>query len=266
MGISGVRPIPAFEAPVRLALDAAWAAVRAATESRDTRSQGKMAKLATSLSNLAVAEVEQVLGPLDPDRAVVFFGDDGGVVLSASGKPPIPFPWPAQELAAKDYVARGLVQQDLVDVVQQAAAANMPLLDVFESPAAIAAQLKLPLSDKSAKELQMLAPSRLDQIKDPLDREITAFFQKVVADGRYIGSWQKRPYEVVKQLKLTISDEALERLASGGAPTVFLNQAPSLHPVIIVAAAIVVIIGITVVLTRDSIQVPVNDRSGKSKV
>jgi hypothetical protein len=261
---NGVRPIPPFDPAIRLSLKSASSMVNASTEARDERVRGKIAKLATSLCNLAVTQVEQVVGPLDANRSLIFQDDDGGFTCGSTGKPPIPLPWPPRPMPSlPDLIAAGLIETDLIDFVRQARDNQVELTNVFEKPEETAKKLGLTLSKKSVKDLQFLAPSKLAAVKDKTDREIIGFFHKVAKDGRFLDSWYSRPYEVSLALKFKLSDTALERLVAGGAAAAFVDRGGSVAagPVALVGIAILGIIAVTIAVTSKSVDEMIRDRS-----
>lgn len=269
---NGVRPIPPFDPGLRQLLRSAAAAVNAAAAAKGESRRGKMAKLSTSLCNLAVEQVEEVVGPLDGERAIVYQDDDGGFTCGSTGKPPIPIPWPPQSLPTiSDLIASGAIEKDLVEFVQRAQASNIAMTEMFENPAEISRKLGISLSEKTAKDIQYLAPSRLNQIADPTEREIVGFYHKVIADGRFVETWFSRPYQVAQDLKFKLSDAALERIAAGGA-VAGLGSLGGFGPradmglgIVVVTAADIIIIGITIAVSnRRAIGQNVKDRSRKA--
>jgi hypothetical protein len=264
----GVRPIPPFDPSVRLALRSASAMVNAAANCKDESAARKMARQATSLSNLAVEVVEKVLGPLAADRAIVYQDDDGGFSCGSTGKPPIPIPWPPSPLpSVTDLLAAGVIETDLVDFLRQARERKLNFIDLFEKPQAVAKKLGITLSEKSANDLHVLAPSKLTAIKDPTDREIIGFFQKVAKDGRYLDTWYREPYEVSQALELSISERALERLVSGGGMAV-RRRADDIGPYIaagIAWAVVCIVIGTVLTPKYRAIDEIVKDHSGIEK-
>ncbi len=214
----GVRPIPPFDPAILLNLKATSAMVKAASAAHGDDVRSKISKAATGLCNLALEQVEEVVGPLEGNNSLIFQDDDGGFYCGSTGRPPVPLPWPPPTIpSVQDYLSAGVVEPDLVTLFRTARAKEIPLAGVFEKPAQVAKELGLTLSDKSVKDLQGLAPSKLTAIKDPVEREIVGFFQKVAEDGRYLESWFSRPYEVSKELKVKLSEAAAERLLTGGA-------------------------------------------------
>lgn len=221
---SGVRPIPPFSPDIMGTLKSAAAIVNAIETTSNKKTAGKMAKLAISLCNLAVEQMESVVGPLDPERSIVFQDEDGGFTCGSTGKPPIPLPWPPLTApSVRDLIRTGVVEADLIELVGRAQEKKISLDDIFENPQEVAKKLGLKISDQSVRDLQFLAPSQLKKIEDPIDREIVSFFHKVIDDGRFIATWHTRPYEVARMLKVALSEAALARVASRGSALAFAN-------------------------------------------
>jgi hypothetical protein len=268
---NGIRRIPPMDPGVMLSAKAAAAMVTAVVKAKSEPTRRSMAKLATSLCNLAVEQVEEVVGPLDADRSLVYLDDDGGFYCGTNGKPPIPLPGPSQSLPlVSDILAAGMVEKDLVELLQQARASKVAVADIFEKPVEVAEKLGLTLSAKSARDLELLAPSNVSSIKDATDREIIGFFHKVAADGRYLETWFNRPYEVSQALKFKLSDSAIERVLNGGASAVFQNSADDGGTAIavgVVWAGVCIVVGI---VFGDTVSRPieeiVQDRSARAKI
>jgi hypothetical protein len=266
---SGARAIRPFEKAIRLNLRAASAMVNAVSAARDDSISKKLSKLAASVAGLAVQQVEDIVGPLDADRAVIFQEDDGGFTCGSTGKPPVPLPWPPREIpTVPDVLAAGVIEPDLVDLLRRARENQIKLTEVFEKPVNIAKRLGVTLSNKSATDLRAMAPSELRNVKDRTDREIIGFFHKVVEDGRYLETWFNRPYEVARTLKVTVSEAALERLLSGGAAAAFAQQSgqvPTEIKVGIVWVVVCIAVGIAFGNKSRAIDDIINDRSGIDK-
>ena len=212
----GIRPIPPFDPAILLNLRAANAMVKAIAAARGDDVRTKISKSATGLCNLAVEQIEEAVGSLDGEHSLIFQDDDGGFYCGSTGKPPIPIPWPPQNLpSVHAYVSAGVVEADLVALVRTARAKNVPLTKVFEAPEAVAKEFGLTLSTKSANDLRGLSHGKLAAIKNPVEKEVVGFFQKVVEDGRYLDVWFTRPYEVSKDLKYKLSEAAAELILTG---------------------------------------------------
>jgi hypothetical protein len=214
----GIHPIPPFDPGILLNLRAANDMLRASLAVRQDKMRTKVSKSASSLCNLAIEQIEEVLGPLEGNPALIYQDDDGGFSCGSTGKPPIPFPWPVLSIpSVHTYVSAGIVEADLVAVVRAAHAKKIPLTRVFASPEEVAKDLGLTLSAKSAADLRGLAPDKLKAIKNPIEREVVGFFQKVVEDGRFVENWFSRPYEVSKSLEYKLSEAASELILTGSA-------------------------------------------------
>src|SRR5690349_11385938 len=131
MTSTGVRPIPLFAANIMSTLESCAAMMKAITETTDQRVRSKMARTTITLSNLAVSQLEQVVGPLDADNSVIYLSDDGGFSCGSSGKPPIQIVWPPKPLpSVPDLIASGAIESDLVDLIHKVRASNIPMIEV----------------------------------------------------------------------------------------------------------------------------------------
>ena len=221
---NGVRPIPPFDPEILYLIRSAASMVNASALARDESIKREAAVQAIELCNLAVGHVEQVVGPLDANQALVYQDPGGGFTCGSTGKPPVHIPWPPRSIpTVGELIAYGVIDRDLVELIDLAHAAKIPLVDVLENPEEIARQLKLKVTDRTVNELKVLAPSHVATIRDPTEREIIHFFYKVAADGRYLDTWIKRPYEVSQRLNVSLSEAALSQLAMGGAPGIFAS-------------------------------------------
>lgn len=269
---NGVRPIPPFSPDVLLTLRAAAAMVNSLAATGERALKTKKAKLAASLANLAVEQVEAVVGPLEGEQALVYQDDDGGFYCGSTGKPPIPIPWPPSVVPSlPELMAAGLIERDVVELLQTAKTRNVPYTRVFEDPAGVAKSLKVDVSAKTASDLQLLAPSNVAKLKDPTDREILGFFHKVADDGRFLQDWLVKPAEVSNELKVELSEAALERIVTGGALAAFGGRlGPNAFADIGVCVAVVtgadVVIIAVVALSQREVNDIVIDRSGIAKI
>jgi hypothetical protein len=263
----GVRTIPPFDPAILRSLKSAAHMVQALTEARTDGIRGKLAKQATTLCNLAVEQIEQVLGPLNADRSVIFQDDSGGFTCGSTGKPPIALPWPPKEMpSVQDLITAGTIQADLVELVQKAQASKVAITDVFEKPMDVAKKLGVSLSEKSAKDLNVLAPSKLADIKDETDKEIVRFLHAAIKDGRYLQTWFGRPYEVSQSLKFGLSDNALERLVTRGAAGPYGGGPSGIVPIVIIVEIIVEVIFVAIeAFSIQSADLIVKDRSDLQK-
>ncbi|MBC8166481.1 MAG: hypothetical protein H7Y20_11495 [Bryobacteraceae bacterium] len=215
IGPNGVRPIPPFDPAILLQLRGISAIAQAAYR-MGADAPGDLQPLVNKLTNIAIEQVEAQIGPLDSDHSIVYQDADGGFTCGSTGKPPIPFPWPPVNLpSVRELIAGGVIDAELVDFVEQAVAKGSSPGELLENPAKIAATLGAKLSERTAKQLQLLAPSRIEKIRNPVDREVVGFFHKVVEDGRFVGSWTTRPFEVARNLDYRLSDSAMDLITSG---------------------------------------------------
>lgn len=269
----GVRPIPPFDPGILRILKSASSMVNSlTTTSREGALKTKMAKLSASLANLAVEVVEEVVGELEGDQALIYQDDDGGFYCGSTGKPPIPIPWPPSVIPSlPELMAAGLIERDVVDLMQGAKGKKIPYTKVFEDPQDVAKRVGVRISEKTAGDLRLLAPSNVSKLKDPVDREVLSFFHKVSDDGRYLSEWLNRPVEVAHNLKFELSEAALERLVTGGAASAFGGRlGPNAFAdigvcVAVVTGADVVIIAVVALSSRE-IEDIVIDRSGIAKI
>jgi hypothetical protein len=268
----GVRPLPPFDPSIRLVLRSASAIVNSLSSTAEGELKTKKAKIAASLSNLAVEEVENVVGQLQGDQAIVYQDDDGGFYCGSTGKPPIPIPWPPTNTPSlPDLMAAGMVESDMIELLQGAKAKKIAYTEVFENPSEIAKKVGVTISEKTANDLRMLAPSALNKVTDPSDKEVLQFFYTVVNDGRYLRDWLSKPSEVSQKLNVKLSEAALERIVTGGAMSVFGGRlGPNAFAdigvcVAVVTGADVVIIAVVALSSREIGDI-VRDRSGIAKI
>jgi hypothetical protein len=162
---TGVRPIPPFDPSIRQTLKSASALVNSLAKSpKEGALKTKKAKLAASLANLAVEVVEEVVGELHGDQALIYQDDDGGFYCGSTGKPPIPIPWPPSVVPSlAELMADGLIERDLVELMQGAKAKKISYTQVFENPQEVAERVGVQVSDKTASDLRLLAPSSVFQ-------------------------------------------------------------------------------------------------------
>lgn len=269
---SGVKPIPPFGPDVLMTLKATAALVTAVSAAGASKAQRKLSRHATSLAAAAIEQVEDVVGPLSGENALVFQDDDGGFVCGSTGKPPRPLPWPPNKLPPiSEIVSQGVVQADLVTFLRTVRGSKIKLNDALENPVAAAKKLAVPLSDKSVADLQLLSPSRTSAIKDPTEREIITFFHKVAADGSHLETWFSRPYEVAQDLGVKLSDAALDRLVTNGAASAFGGIHSELSGGTAIAigigwAVVCIVIGIVFAEEARPIDLIVQDTSGRAKI
>ncbi len=241
IGPNGVRPIPPFDPVMRLQLRGLSALLNGIGRMSGNPAR-EMGKLLNQVSNLLVIEFEEIVGPLEGENSLVYQDEDGGFTCGSTGKPPLPFRWPPQEMpSVNDLIAAGVFEHQFIDYIRVAGEQKIAVRDVLEEPAAIATQLGMELSERTIQDLQRLAPSQLDKIEDPVDREVVQFFQKVVEDGRFLSTWATRPYEVAQHLKAGISASAIERILTCGA-SALTGSGERTSPVLVAVAIAVVIV------------------------
>jgi hypothetical protein len=218
----GIRPVPAFDSGLRQTLKAVSILLKAIALTSDKAFGRRLSKQAVGLCNLAVGQVEEILGPLNPDRAIVYQCDDGGFACGSLGKPPLAFAWPPKgRPSVTDLISTGAVGADFVELLQRANDGKIDLLEVFESPKDVARKLGVVLSEKSARDLNVLAPSRIDEVVDTVDREICGLLHAVARHGGFWETWLDRPYEAARALGVQLTEEAIERILNHGAPRTY---------------------------------------------
>jgi len=217
IGTKGVRPIPPFDPNIRLQLRGLSALLNG-SDPVPQKSAREMATLMNKLSNLIFSKVEDIIGPLEGDNSLIYQDDDGGFYCGSSGKAPVPFKWPPRIYPdVNELIAAGVLEKELIDFINEAANQKMDILKVLEEPAKVATKLGINLSEKTVKDLQRVAPSQLNTISNPIDREVIHFFHSVAKDGRFLSTWATQPYHVADQLNLKISDEAVEQILTARA-------------------------------------------------
>ncbi len=234
---------------------------------RDQTSARKLSKQAVGLCNLAVEQVEEVLGPLNPDRAIVYQSDNGGFACGALGKPPLAFAWPPNARpSVADLISTGAVGADFVELLRRATDAKIDLLEVFERPKDIAGTLGVVLSEKCAADLRVLAASRLHEIADEVDREICSLLHAVARHGGLWETWLDRPYGVAKALGIELSPEAVERISNRGA-TLTYGPTGAIPLWVVVPIAVVGVVVVAYAHYAEHKAAPiVMDRSGREKI
>jgi hypothetical protein len=266
---NGAYPAQLSEPEVLNALKATAKLVVALSASSSKSSRTKLSKMSIGAANLSVEMVENLFGPLNPERAIVFLDDDGGFICGSTGKPPIHVPWPPRPFKEPgDLIKAGIIESDVLELIRKSKAEGNDLTKVFENPAAAAKALGLPLSAKSASDLSQLAPSKVSKVKDPVDREMMKLFLAVLKDGRYTQTWFERPYEVSRALNVKISDTAIDRIASIAATANFGNIADEGTSAIcagVIWAGVCIAVGTLFVGQMNPIDTLIKDRSGTAK-
>ena len=236
----GVRPIPPFHPFVRAQIKAVLQLVGAIQDQRSgTSSYDELNALTNRLSNLAIQQVEAIIGTLDAEASlIVTNGEEDGFVCGTTGRMPVLLPAHPKELPALSSTLEHVVtDRSLLMLVEKAAEQGRVGDDLFERPAEIARELGVELSERGARGLQLLAPSRVRELEDPPAREIVTFFQRVLADGRYIDTWAIQPAAVSEALDVQLSDDAVERIIVVGASLPRQISSP-FTPIVIVGVVI----------------------------
>lgn len=262
IGSKGVRPIPPFDPSIRLQLRGLSSLLQGISQ-MSSKSAREMSTLTNRVSNLVIGQVEQIVGPLDGENAIIYQDEDGGFTCGNTGKPPIPFPWPPRTIPSiNDLITSGIVERELIDFINAASAQKLKWNAILENPASAAGRLNLQLSERTSQDLQRLAPSQLEKIADPVDREVVKFFHAVIEDGHHLATWATRPHEVSEKLKFKLSDKAFDRLLAGGSNMV-LDPGSKMNPL---GAAVVVAVVIMLVPTEAGrTKLSVKDLSGIRK-
>lgn len=237
--------------------------------SGDKTTRSRLAKLAVGSSNISVELVEGLYGTMSTDRAIIFQDPDGGFTCGSTGKPPLPVPWPPNPFSdPSDLIKAGVLDADVLNLIRESKAAGKDLTRVFEEPTAAARELGLSLSSKSAEDLHQLAPSNISKVKDRVDKEMLTLFHEVIKDGRYTETWFTGPNEVAQELKVKISDVAIERILTVATQARFGGG--SIVSVSAIAAGVIwagvcIAVGTLFVGQMNPIDTLVKDRSGKAK-
>jgi hypothetical protein len=135
------------------------------------------------------------------------------------------------------------------------------LSEAIRRPRAVARALDISVSTTVLAGLKALRATTGRM--DAADREVLAFFNKVVVDGRYIHEFTVDPPAVARKLKLKLSKKANERLKKYRIADVLGIRTPG--SVMSPAAVAVVVAAIIVLWSRETDKVVV-DRSGKVKL
>jgi hypothetical protein len=243
---AGIRPIPPLPRPVQDHLQGVLRLLRA---TRGQSAESPIAKdlivLTTRVANLAIERIEAAIGPLAGEDSLMFLDIDDGFVCSSTGSPPRPIQWPP--LAATsigELVERGLMASDIVDFLRLAVGSGIDINEFLEVPHAVAERLGIQISDYAANALSRLAPSRLNEIANPVDREVVGFLHRVLEDGRYIDNWATEPVAVAGKLDISLSRAATDKILGGAAVAIGPEGSyPTIEDVVVLG----IIIGIIAV-------------------
>jgi len=231
----------------------------------DRQKRDELGILTTKTANYLVEQIEAIVGDLNQENAIVYEGLNNGFVCGADGKAPVFIAQDVlQSLTLESIISSGMIDADFVTLVEAADKQGAEWSEVLENPKQQAEALGVTISEKTAYDLNRLAPSQLDNINDPATREYIAFFHAVLKDGRYLEIWQSKPGEVAEKLGIELSDEVIEKnfmLFPGGS---YKNSCPrgALGGGAVVAIGIVLCIVVTIAVDKSM----VTDRSGVEKL
>ena len=159
----------------------------------------------------------------------------------------------------------GVLEREFIDFMETAVDQKMDILQVLENPASTAKKLNMTLSKRSINDLHRLAPSQVEKVEDPVAREVTKFFHAVAKDGRFLSTWTIRPYSVSAELKVRLSEPAIDRILSYGA---FIKPGGTFRHVTAIVAGIGIVAGVVIVIVAakaEPSQGQIIDASGVSK-
>lgn len=262
IGPNGVTPIPPFDPPLLMQLRAISLMLRAESSLDDPESRRQLGALLNKFSNLSMSQIEERVGSLDPNDGLIYQDSDGGFYCGSTGRPPIPFPWPAVNVPTiRQLVAGGAVSQDVADFLKAAAEKGADSIALFRDPSAEAKRLGVSISEATARNVIGLNLGDPAKIEDPVDREIVEFFHKAIADGRYVKEWASNPLEVAERLSFPISRTAIDRIVATTNVNLGAREPGSVMSPYGVAVVVVIVI---VVWSRER-QIPVQDLSGLQK-
>lgn len=244
IGTHGVRPIPPFNPDILLQLRGLSALLNG-SGGTPAESVNEMATLSNRLSNLIFAEVEGIVGPLEGDHSLIYQSEQGGFHCGSTGKAPVAYPWPPRRVPSiQNLIAAGVLERELIDFMEAAIEQKVDILEVLENPSDAADKLGIRLSARSVSDLHRLAPSQLLKMEDPVTREVAEFFYAVAKDGRFLSTWAIRPYAVAAELKVTLSELAMDRMLSfgdHGAPAAIKTDTLAISILICVVVCIVMV-------------------------
>ena len=156
------------------------------------------------------------------------------------------------------------IDQQTAEFLDRALQRRLNLAQVIKTPQKAAEQLGMRISANTVKRLKALGALAERRRMDATDREVLAFFNKVVVDGRFINEFAASPERVAMKLEVRLSRAAVQRLkeyrlsnmvsigAAGGA-------------VMSPAAVAIVVAAIIVLWSRDAKKLVI-DKSGVVKL
>jgi hypothetical protein len=254
----GVRPIPPFDPFVRAQIKAVSNLVTGAHPLVGDAEE--LEGYAARIASIVVQHVEAIVGSLDAEASLIVLSDDGdGFTCGTTGRPPIPLPRPPHELPPLDsLLSRGGIDPLMVQFLRNATAQGVSVPALLENPADVARELGMDLPSRVVRDLEALAPSRVDQLEDPVSREVVTFFQKVIDDGRYVDTWAIRPSAVSDALGIRLSDAAVNRVITVGSA---LGGRGGEAGIIWIVVGIIVVVAVVI----DEGDAEIIDRSGNVK-
>jgi len=240
---TGVRPIPPFDPAILLQLRGIGAIMQSLERIPSENMMRKVGPYVHQLSNLAIEQVEQIVGPLQGEHSLIYQDENGGFSCGATGKPPVAFGWPPSSMPQmQDLIANGVVDFNLIEFFRAAENNGIDILEAVENSEMVSQKLGITLSKQTHQDLKFLAPSQVNNIKDPVDQEIIQYLHKVLRDGRFLQTWATQPFEVSKQLGIKLSDLARDRLIAGGKSPAFLRSGRPETMFVPIAIAIIIIL------------------------
>jgi hypothetical protein len=254
----GVRPIPPFDPFVRAQIKAVSYLVAGADAPGGDAAE--LEGYAARIANITVQHVEAIVGSLDAEASLIVMSDDGdGFTCGTTGRPPIPLARPPKELPPLDsLLARGGIDSSMVEFLRKATAQGVSVPALLENPADVARELGMDLPPRVVRDLEVLAPSRVDELEDPVSREVVTFFQKVLDDGRHVDTWAIRPSAVSDALGIQLSDTAVNRIITVGSA---LGGRGGEAGIIWIVVGIIVVVAVVI----DEEDAEIIDRSGNVK-
>lgn len=258
----GVQPIPPFD-PALLRQLRALNELARATRTAHRSCRRPLTTVVKKLTSVVLKQIEDIAGEIDARDGVIYQSDDGGFTCGSTGQPPIPFPFPVDpRQTVEGLLDRGVVNKATMRFFEQAAAHKIDVFTAASDPIAAARKACVELTPEIEANIAELALDR-GQPEDKVDREVIAFYQKVVSDGRYINQWVTNPRKVAEKLKMKASQAAFDRIvdirdqgALGG-----FDPGTVMSP-----AAVAVAVAIVIVLWSRELELPVLDRSGYAKL
>lgn len=258
---SGIRPVPPFEPAVLSHLRAVSDLLRSVPGQDDAVTRD-LASLITKLANLAIERVEGLVGALTGEDCLVYLTEDDGFVCGSTGAPPRPIQWPpVGGRGPYDLVGTGILAPDLVEFLTRSTQSGLKVIDILEDPVAAAQRIDMKLSTLATESLKPFAPSRIDVIADPVDREVVSLFHKVVEDGRYVDTWTSQPLATIKALEVELSTAAVDKILGSRA---IVGRAPEVANLSIEQGIVIGIVAIIVLDQNPELQTVI-DRSGFEK-